>query len=62
MWSSFGFKDDESYASNSNLGPPPAMRQSCCPRAKTLHMPTSPRALGQAFPSEHLHHAWVPKS
>ena len=54
MWSSFGFKDDESYASNPNLGPLPATRQSCYPRARTLRVCIPSPGLGQSFRSEHL--------
>lgn len=54
MWSSFGLKDDESYASNSNLGPPRAAHQSCCARARKLHLHTPPPRLGRYLFFEHL--------
>ena len=53
MWSSFGLKDDESHASNPNLGPR-AVHQSCCPRARKLRMRTPPPGLGRSSRSEHL--------
>lgn len=49
MSSSFGFKDDESHASNPNLGPSLPAHQSCYPRARELRVRTPPPGLGQAF-------------